>query len=490
MAKAKWVLAALVFFYLPLVKAQTLLPFKTSIQYVGDHPYNWNDGAMIPAKGWQQYFNIGVQWKKKNWTVQLAPEFVSAQNLYFEGFSAAQDQVHWRDYYRFYNFVELPERMGDKPYRQFFWGQSFLQYQHKNKLLKFSTENKWWGPTQRNALILSTNAAGFPHISLANQQPLQNKWGSFQYELIWGQLINSNYPPPQTYQKYFGEQLYAQKENRSRSFQATHIQFTPHLFPNLQIGLEQSFVQYEDQLNGLGNYIPLKNIIYRFPNQVSNTPITLTALYFNYHFPKSNARIYGEYGWNLSRTSFRNWFLQPDKGAATVFGFSKIFKTTGPHYWELNTELSNLQLRTIAEQFTIGAPPSWYLGEYVRQGYTNNGEIIGAGLGPGGSSQTLEINWRKGKNRLGIMGERRVHNNDFYVFSFTPSGDFRRFYVDFATTLKMDWHFGAWELSPRLTYIQTNNYQWKLFQPATSNYFIPGQDIQQFQGQFNLVYHY
>ena len=31
-----------------------VLPFKTSIQWVGHHPYDWNDGAMIPAKGDQQ----------------------------------------------------------------------------------------------------------------------------------------------------------------------------------------------------------------------------------------------------------------------------------------------------------------------------------------------------------------------------------------------------------------------------------------------------
>ena len=31
-----------------------ILPIVNKLQYVGDHPYDWNDGAMIPAKGWQQ----------------------------------------------------------------------------------------------------------------------------------------------------------------------------------------------------------------------------------------------------------------------------------------------------------------------------------------------------------------------------------------------------------------------------------------------------
>ena len=466
------------------------LPLKTSLQWVGDHPYDWNDGAMIAAKGWQQYLNAGVNIKYKNWELQLAPEYVVAQNLNYEGFNLAMDPKQWRDYYRFYNFIETPERMGTSKYEKLFGGQSFLKFNQYNTSIQISTANKWWGPGFRNALILSNNAAGFPHVSVANQKPINTKIGNFNYELIWGQLLNSNYPPPNNYLNYNGEQMYAQKQDRTRSFQAMHINYIPKWFPNLTLGLEQSFVQYEDQLFGIANYVPIKNIIYRLPNDVINQPITLTAFYFNYALPAVQTKIYGEFGWNLNRTTFRNLLLQPDKGMANVLGLSKIFSSNQKHYWEFKAEMANLQLLTVAEQFTTGAPPSWYLGSYVRQGYTNNGEVIGAGVGPGGTSQTLELNWHSGKNSIGISGERRLHNNDFYVYSFTNSGDFRRFYVDFATTLKADWSFGQWDIGPRISYIQTNNYNWQLYQPSSANYFLPGKDIQQFTGKLNLTYHF
>jgi hypothetical protein len=466
-----------------------VLPFKTTIQWVGDHPYDWNEGSMILAKGYQQYLNGGVNFKWKNVELQLAPEIVLAQNLQYDGFNEVQDKVHWRDYYRFYNFIELPERMGNTQYTKLFGGQSFLKYSFKNTSVQFSTANKWWGPGFRNALILSNNAAGFPHISLSNKKPIQTKIGSFQYEFIWGQLINNGHAPPASYLKYNGQQLYAPKENRSRSFQAMHVQYTPKWFKNLTLGVEQSFVQYEDQLYGIAQYIPIKNIIYRLPNEQLNQPITLTAFYFNYAMPAVQAKIYGEWGWNLNRTSLRNWLIQPDKGMGNVLGFSKIFTSQQKHFWEFKAEMANLQLLTVAEQFTTGAPPSWYLGSYVRQGYTNNGKLIGAGIGPGGTSQTIELNWRRGNNRIGMSAERRLHNNDFYVYSFTNSGDFRRFYVDFATSLKIDWTIGKWDLGPRITYVQTNNYNWELFQPATT-YFVPGRDKQQFIGKLNLIYHF
>jgi hypothetical protein len=61
--------------------------------------------------------------------------------------------------------------------------------------------------------------------------------------------------------------------------------------------------------------------------------------------------------------------------------------------------------------------------------------------------------------------------------------------VDFATSLKIDWTIGKWDLGPRITYVQTNNYNWELFQPATT-YFVPGRDKQQFIGKLNLIYHF
>jgi hypothetical protein len=54
----------------------------------------------------------------------------------------------------------------------------------------------------------------------------------------------------------------------------------------------------------------------------------------------------------------------------------------------------------------------------------------------------------------------------------------------------MDWTLGAWDISPRISYIQTNNYNWWLFQPAESLYFVPGKDKQQFLAQFNFIYHF
>ena len=60
------------------------LPIVHKLQYVQDHPYNWNDGAMVQAKGWQQFTRLGIYAKWKNFEAQIAPEFVYAENKTFE----------------------------------------------------------------------------------------------------------------------------------------------------------------------------------------------------------------------------------------------------------------------------------------------------------------------------------------------------------------------------------------------------------------------
>ena len=463
------------------------LPLLNKLQYVQDHPYNWNDGAMVPAKGWQQLFRVGLHAQWKFIEIQVAPEMVLAQNQLFDELPLGADQVLWRDYYRFYNFIELPERMGNASYNKLSWGQSYIKLHYKNWKLGLSNENKWWGPTQRNALLLSNTAAGFPHVSIATEQPIESKIGKFNVEFIAGKLTNGGWLPPSSFMPFRGNPLYFPKEDKQRIINGFNLSYQPKWAQNLAIGVEQMYMQYEKDMLHWQDYLPVKNVISNIPNDALNKPVIMTAFYVNYTMPEAQTSIYGEVGWNLSNTSLRNWALQPDKGYASTWGIKKIFPSKHNYYWELLGELTQVQLLTIAEQFSNGVPTSWYLGSNVRQGYTNDGQLLGAGVGPGGSSQTLEFNWKKNQNRIGITTERRVHNNDYYQFAYANSGQFKQYYVDFITTLKIDWKINKYQIGPRLSYMQTNNYEWNWFVTKTTGW-IPGRDIQQFMLQFNLSY--
>ena len=304
-----------------------------------------------------------------------------------------------------------------------------------------------------------------------------------------GTLTNGGWPPPESYKTFNGNLMYVPKPNETRIMNGFTLQYQPKWTKHLTVGVAQMYMQYQKNMSYWQDYLPIKNIVSRFNSNRVEAPIILSEFNFKYTMPEVGAEIYGELGWNLHQTTFRNWIIQPDKGFASILGIKKTFATKRKYYWELLGEITQLQLLTRAEQFTNGVPPSWYLGSNVRQGYTNDGQLLGAGVGPGGSAQFVEFNWRKNKNRVGLAVERRVHNSDFYEYTFEGSQDFRRFYVDFATTLKIDWKYKKFTIAPRISYIKTNNYNWMLFQPQDI-YFITGKDIHQWVGQLNLQYQF
>jgi hypothetical protein len=466
-----------------------ILPVVTSLQNVGHHPTNWNNGSMIPAKGAQQYLRGGLIAKWKSFELQLAPEVIIAKNPYFETLSTDMDNVLWRSYYNFYNSIELPVQMGENPYQIIRLGQSFLSYRHKKISFAISNENKWWGPTERNALLLSTSAAGFPHISINSNQPIQTKYGNLDFEVLYGYLINGGWAPPESYKTLLGNPLYYPKPNQTRQIIGSNITIHPNWFKNLSLGFAQTYVQYTNDMHQFQNWLPIKSPFVPVMKDNPNKPILLSTFNFSYKLPKAAAEIYGEWGWNLSQTTFRNWFLQPDHGFASTFGLKKVFHTNKKYDWDILAEMTQLQLLTRADQFTSSVPPSWYMSSNIRQGYTNDGKLLGAGVGPGGSSQFFEINRRNKQNRIGLAFERRVHNNDLYQYMFVGSQDFRRFYVDFSTTLKIDWKIGNWQIGPRIAYVNTNNYYWWLYQ-TSDYYFITGRDLKQITTQLNLIYHF
>src|SRR5690606_24194306 len=61
-----------------------LLPPSMQVQMNSHHPYGWNDGAMIPAKGFQTLISAGVYAEYGPLSLQIMPELVFATNSGFD----------------------------------------------------------------------------------------------------------------------------------------------------------------------------------------------------------------------------------------------------------------------------------------------------------------------------------------------------------------------------------------------------------------------
>jgi len=102
-----------------------LLPVQWVNQYNSHHPEGLNDGAMIPAKGYQTMVSAGIYAQYGPLSIQLNPEFVYAANEIYPGFPHTRvedpvyaDQLWYHMYTSVYNYIDQPERFGDKSYKK------------------------------------------------------------------------------------------------------------------------------------------------------------------------------------------------------------------------------------------------------------------------------------------------------------------------------------------------------------------------------------
>jgi hypothetical protein len=86
--------------------------------------------------------------------------------------------------------------------------------------------------------------------------------------------------------------------------------------------------------------------------------------------------------------------------------------------FRVQTEITQLEQSATFRDGPIG---SWYTSTRVIQGYTNRGEIIGASIGPGASSQWVAFDYLKPGWRLGAFMGRIRWNQDVHNHAGLPA---------------------------------------------------------------------
>ena len=113
-----------------------LLPVYLINQYNSHHPFGYNDGSMIPAKGIQSQISLGLYAKAGPLEAQIQPELVYAANPVYESNAS----------YGYSN---------GKAYKKLFAGQSSISLSASAFSVGVSTANIWWGPGIHSSLITS-----------------------------------------------------------------------------------------------------------------------------------------------------------------------------------------------------------------------------------------------------------------------------------------------------------------------------------------------
>ena len=399
-----------------------LLPVVLTQQYNSHHPYGMNDGAMIPSKGYQTMVSTGFFAEIGPLSIQFRPEFVYASNENFRKIYEVNNGRQFESgYANYYSTIDAPEQFGSGAYQQFNWGQSSVRLNAGPVSLGLSNENLWWGPGIRNSILMSNNAGGFKHLTLNTRRPVKTPVGSFEAQIIAGRLESSGIADPPGV-------LFRKKNDEWRYLSAMIFSYQPKWIPNLYLGFDRSFIVYHNNVgSSFWDYFPIFSAVQKKDlkfdvstgsdeddPQKFDQRLSFSARWV---MPEANAEIYFQYGKNDHNYNYRDAIVEPEHSRAYIAGFRKLFALQQEDtYIQAGIEVT--QLEAALTKITRGAG-YWYNHASIRQGYTNQGQVLGAGIGSGSNLQSLDVSWVSGLKKIGLQLERTVMNNDLLLQGFS-----------------------------------------------------------------------
>lgn len=373
-------------------------------------PYGSNDGAPWQGRGLNGRFSAGIEYKSPGLYIAFIPEVWTAQNIGF-------DVVPGSDETSDYGWgLDRPQRFGEGPHYDVSLGQSGVRLFYRGVTFGLSTENVRIGPGERNNIILSQNAEGFPHIDVGTQRPVQTALGALEARFLWGVLSSSQY-------------VDGGSSNRSFYTGGT-LAYSPSWVPGLTVGFNRYFVSPLDTLNGYKAFQFFTDGIFKayrpsvFKTSTGEDDVDqVLSFSFRWVFQPVGLLLYLEWGRNDHASDLKDFLMQPDHAHAYVAGLKKLFPLKDGSVIMAMVEIADLG-NTIGT--TVRSTSSWYRHGANPSGYTHKGQLLGAAIGPGSNSQYIGLLYT-GKRILWGAGIERIIFDADYFYSFAGEGDYRKY---------------------------------------------------------------
>jgi len=390
-----------------------ILPLTGRTVANSGYAFGRNDGALWSGKGLNLHLSAGAAFRWRGITAALAPEVVYSQNLAYPVVDTTFPNRS-RFAYPWDARIDLPQRMGDERILRLHPGQSFIRADGYGVAGGISTENVWWGPGQRNSILLGMAAAGFPHVFLQTGVPIDIGIGRLEAGGIWGRVEEAEY-------------FDTVPGNDRRLFTGARFAFRPSLLPGLTLGghrvYQKTWPEGGATLRDLLPFFepPLKQDLGTPENPTGQDDADqLLSLFGRWNQPGFEAYV----EWSRNDHSWDLWDLisQPDHTQGLTVGFAGTRDLSGG-WLRLAGEATSLTQSRTTERRRGG---TYYTHGGVRQGYTHEGQLLGAWIGPGSDSRWLALDWFGTDTRWGGYVEHVRYNEDaFYervpseVYSYT-----------------------------------------------------------------------
>lgn len=338
-------------------------------------PYGQNDGALWQGKGYNTSLTAGVRLEAYGFEVTVKPQVAFSQNLGFE----IMPGVYGSEYSYFWaGNIDLVQRYGDSSFWTFDWGDTELRWSWNTFTIGFGFQSPWLGPAWLNPMLGSNNSGTYPKFDIGlRRTKITLPWlgwyiGDIEGRIWCGKLSESD---------YFDND----SSNDYRQLTGFSIAYSPAFLPELTFSINKISIARWDE----------KSIKYLNPfydtNAVEDQKCSFAV---DLLFPAVGFEFYGELG--LDDYNSRG-FANPFHTAIYTIGAKKeiSFFQKFSYFKKFNIrpeiifEWNNFEM---SQDFQL----QWhYMGYYshglIKQGYTQNGQIIGAGSGYFGNSQYLAL---------------------------------------------------------------------------------------------------
>jgi len=385
----------------------TILDTSLFQSYNLNTPHGMNDGSLWQGRGYNMQLDGGIAFKSPCVDIIIDPELNFSQNLDYDIQEASR--YSGSEYGYMYYGIDLPQRFGDDALGYWDYGQSQIRFNYNSWTLGFGNEEVWIGPGEQNALILSNNAGGFPHIDFGLNKT-ETRFGDMEFRMWWGWLKSSEYfeKAPDEYQDFIS---------------GLSISYAPSFLPELVIGFHRtaqvSFndYTYESILEPLN--FGITSGMLEFGQDETDGRASLT---FSWLFPASGAEFYGEWMREDYSPNISGWIETPEHTAAYTLGFKKnIFLKNREKYFELNGELSST-VWSMDYMLSDSWGGGFYRHHKTNLGYTSQGQILGAGIGSASNYQYLGLDFYAPFGKLGTYISR-YKQDDTLLYSLDGSDD-------------------------------------------------------------------
>lgn len=384
----------------------TVVSPELTVGYNSSLPYGFNDGAAWAGRGVNVHVLAGVVISRGLLRIVAAPEIWSAQNRPYQTIPYPQNRPEQRSvwanpFHPAPEGIDLPLRFGNDPTSTVTWGQSSMSLRFPKVEFGVATENVWWGPGIQNALLWGSQGAGVPVAFVRTTTPVKTKFGTWDAWYTVGVLGESDY----------FDRLSA---NDSRSLGAFALSWRPPRSQGLELGLAR-LVILADGISGSTFFAPLGTVGH--PNSSDSLSPgdrdQITSLWARWAAPGTGFEAWLEWARFEEPVSLRDLLESPGHSQGYTVGlqWARPVRDKGRvRLWAEGTYLEpspSLRLRP------VGAT---YVSHSVPQGFTVQGQPLGAGIGPGASSQWIGLDWIAPRWRVGTFAAR-IRTDNAAVFT-------------------------------------------------------------------------